>query len=270
MLKYFCGAALATMIAASGIAPAFAADTKIPSVMKPSTKKEDLLIYHVEGRRSQRVIWLCEELGIPYTVIFKRGDVGGSFKTIRDTFPDMAVAPTIVYQGKTMIESGAIIEYLQSQYGKGRLEPDVNSTDFLYHMQWLHFTEGSALPMLFQENRGGRFGAIGPAQNEPMKPRNSFRVGTPELMAFIEDHLSKHPYFGGEQFTTADLMMHFVASLAPDPNYFSIDMSKYPHFAAWQKKVESRPGYAKAMNVALPDHQPSQCRFPSCNPPQKN
>ena len=268
MLKTLCAAALAASMLTSIATPAFADDAKIPSVMKPSKNKEDLVIYHVEGRRSQRVIWLAEELGIPYTVVFKRGDVGGSFKTIRDKFPDMAVAPTILYHGKRMIESGAILEYLQSQYGKGRLEPKHDSVDYMHHLQWLHFTEGSALPMLFQEARGGRYGAIGKAQFEAPKPRDSFRVGTPELMIFIEDFLSKHPYFGGEQFTTADMMMHFVASLAPDPNYFGLDLSKYPHFAAWQKKVESRPGYIAAMKVALPDNQPSQCRFPSCNPPK--
>ncbi len=156
MLKYLYGAALAAMMITSAITPTVAEDAKIPSVMQPSKNKKDLIIYHVEGRRSQRVIWLCEELGIPYTVVFKRGDVGGSFKTIRDTFPDMAVAPTIVYHGKRMIETGAILEYLQSQYGNGRLEPNHDTPDYMYHLQWLHFTEGSALPMLFQEVRGGR------------------------------------------------------------------------------------------------------------------
>jgi glutathione S-transferase len=267
-LKHLAYAAFAVVLAVGGAVPpttsaAVAAETAAQS------KASDLLIYHVEGRRSQRIVWLCEELGIPYTLVFKRGDVGGSFATIREKFPEMAVAPVLVYKGHAMVESGAILDFLQAEFGNGRLAPPLSSPDYMFHQQWLHFSEGSALPVLFSEGVGGRY-VIGKDRQGPAKPRPEFRKGTEDLMRFIEDYISKHPYFGGETFSTADIMMHFIASLAPDPAYFSIDMSKYPNFSAWQKKVESRPGYIKAMKAALPDGQPSQCRFPSCNPPKAN
>src|SRR3984957_11594744 len=103
---------LATLSALTfGGAGAFAASDSQSKSTGPEPKM-DLTIYHIEGRRSERVVWLCEELGLPYKLEFKRGDVAGSMQTIREVSPLMPVAPTVKYNGKVLVESGAILEYL--------------------------------------------------------------------------------------------------------------------------------------------------------------
>src|SRR6516162_11232961 len=103
----------------------------------------DLTIYHIEGRRSERIVWLCEELGVPYKLEYKQGDIAASMKTIHEVSPLMPVAPTVRIGDQVMVESGAIIELILAREGKGRLQPAVNSPDYAYYLQWLHFAEGS-------------------------------------------------------------------------------------------------------------------------------
>ena len=102
-----------------------------------------LQIYHLEGRRSERLVWLCEELGLPYTLQFKRGDLAGSMQAIREISPLMPVAPTVRYGDQVVVESGAIIQMLLARHGAGRLQPAVTSPDYPYHLQWMHYAEGS-------------------------------------------------------------------------------------------------------------------------------
>ena len=89
----------------------------------------DLTIYHIEGRRSERIVWLCEELGVPYKLEYKQGDIAASMKTIHEVSPLMPVAPTVRIGDQVMVESGAIIELILAREGKGRLQPPVNSPD---------------------------------------------------------------------------------------------------------------------------------------------
>ncbi len=227
----------------------------------------DLRIYTVEGTRGYRIIWLAEELGIPYQAVFERGNKEGSYDLIRQVNPLMPQSPTVVYKGTMMVESGGIIAYLMSQHSDGRLQPDPDSEEYFDYLLWLHFAEGSALPVLFGEARGGRYAGIQANADRAFVPNAPVvgLVGTQRAMAFIEAHLEKYPYFGGSEFSAADIMMHFVAELAPDPNYFALDLSSYPNFAAWEKRVEQRPAYQRAMAVALPDNQ--ECpRLPGCAP----
>src|SRR5271170_5426350 len=97
----------------------------------------DITIYHLEGRRSERIVWLCEELGVPYKLEYKRGDLAGSMQTIKSVSPLMPVAPTVRIGDQVMVESGAIIELILAREGKGRLEPAVNSPDYAYYLQWM-------------------------------------------------------------------------------------------------------------------------------------
>ena len=83
-----------------------------------------LKIYHIEGRRSERIIWFCEEVGLPYKLIFKPGDFEGSMALIKEINPLMPLAPTVqIGDEEPMMESGAILQLLQERYAPGRLEP---------------------------------------------------------------------------------------------------------------------------------------------------
>lgn len=213
--------------------------------------KSAVTIYHIEGRRSQRVVWLCEELGIPYELRFKRGDILGSMEDIRAVNPLMPVAPVVVIDGSAMVESGAILEYLVQRHGKGKLAPALESKDYRDYLQWLHFAEGSALPRLSLDIQ--RMTLQGGKTITPnVVPNSKIQlVGSVEVLKFIEDHLTQHPYFGGQAFSAADIMMHLVAVVAT--GLPGIDLNAYPRFVAWRKTVESRPAYARTSSVALPD-----------------
>src|ERR1700722_15699338 len=103
----------------------------------------NLTIYHIEGRRSERIVWLCEELGLRYKLESKPGDIAASMKTIQDVAPLVPVAPAVRSGDQVMVESGAIIELILARAGNGRLAPAVNSPDYPYCLQWMHFAEGS-------------------------------------------------------------------------------------------------------------------------------
>jgi glutathione S-transferase len=210
-----------------------------------------LTIYHIEGRRSQRVVWLCEELGLPYQLSFKRGDIGASAEAIRAVNPLMPVAPTIRYGDRILVESGAILELLTSRHGQGRLAPSLSSPDYPDYLLWLHFAEGSAMTRFSADTQRMRL-AGEKAITPNVFPGTSYQlVGTLEVLKFIEAYLSKHPYFGGEQFSAADIMMHFPAVMAAQIP--GVKQADYPRFAAWRKTVESRPAFVRATAAALPD-----------------
>lgn len=221
------------------------------TAQKPSAAQPALTIYHVEGRRSQRVVWLCEELGIPYQLSFKRGDIAGSMQAIRDVNPLMPVAPTVRMGDKLMVESGAILEYLVLQHGQGKLSPAMGSPQYADYLMWMHFAEGSAMPRMM-----GDMQRMMLTKQQTITPNvypgtNVTLVGTQDILKFIEPYLEKQPYFGGQSFSAADIMMHFVAVVAG--NLPGVDMKAYPRFTAWRKTVESRPAFARASEKALPD-----------------
>ena len=209
----------------------------------------NLTIYHLEGRRSERIVWLCEELGLPYTLEYKRGDLAGSMKTIHDVSPLMPVAPTVRIGDQVMVESGAIIELILARHGDGRLQPAVSSSDYPYYLQWMHFAEGSFAARVIADYR------VALIQGKPKTPEGAYKlVDTEAVLNFMEDFLSKHPYFGGAEFSAADIMMLFPTNITEAFNV--ADLSAYPHILAWRTKVESRPAYKRMLAVARPNGVP--------------
>lgn len=201
-----------------------------------------LQIYHLEGRRSERLVWLCEELGLPYTLHFKRGDLAGSMQAIREINPLMPVAPTVRYGDQVVVESGAIIEMLLARHGGGRLQPAVTSPDYPYYLQWMHYAEGSFASRVIADYR---VEMIRPS------PTPSRLVDAEDTVKFADDYLSRHPYFGGAEFSAADIMMLFPLNFATSTRV--VDISKFPHFAAWRTRMEARPAYRRMLAVARPD-----------------
>ena len=201
-----------------------------------------LQIYHLEGRRSERLVWLCEELGLPYKLHFKRGDLAGSMQAIRDINPLMPVAPTVRYGDQVIVESGAIIQMLLARHGGGKLQPAVTSPDYPYHLQWMHYAEGSFAARV-----------IGDYRVEMIRPSTSPSrlVDAEDTVRFAEAWLARHPYFGGAQFSAADIMMLFPLNFAAGTRV--IDIAKFPHLAAWRARMEARPAYQRMLAVARPD-----------------
>jgi glutathione S-transferase len=173
----------------------------------PSTAAPfDLTIYHLEGRRSERIVWLCEELGLPYKLEYKRGDLAGSMAAIREISPLMPVAPTVVYNGQVLVESAAIMQLILDREGGRRLIPSVESSDYPAHLLWMHFAEGSLAADVIADYRTAR-------ETTGLAPRGEETDGQ-RAMKFADAFLATHPYFGGAEFSAADIMMWFPSDYA--------------------------------------------------------
>lgn len=208
--------------------------------------KDLVTIYHIEGRRSVRVVWLCEELGIPYKLIYKRGDLAGSMQMIKDAYPVMPMSPLVEFRGQKIVESGAILEWIQGIYDDGKMAPGPTSPDFPLHLQWFHFAEGTAMYRMWARRYASMVGQI-PIENIP----DEGLVGIKATYDFMETHLTKYPYFGGSKFSTADIMMQFFAMNTKMGASF--DPVNYTKCAEWRKNVESRPAFKRAMDACVPD-----------------
>jgi glutathione S-transferase len=222
----------AAPVAVAAAAPATPAAMAMPKIT----------IYHLEGRRSERVVWLMEELGLPYTLEFKRGDLAGSMAAIRAINPAMPVAPTVTIGDQVLVESGAIIETIVDRYAPGRLTPPLDSPDYPTHLMWTHYAEGSMASRLIADYRVW--------QIQPPTTRSQL-VDSEQVMQFAEDHLGKHQWFGGAEFSTADIMMLFPVNFGTVLNI--VDAEQFPNLAAWRARVEARPAYQRMLAKARPD-----------------
>ena len=202
----------------------------------------EITIYHLEGRRSERIVWLMEELGLPYKLVFTRGDLAKSMAAIRAVNPGMPVAPTVTIGDEVMTESGAIIETIINRYAPGKLTPPLASADYGQHMIWMHHAEGSLASRVIADYRVWMINP--PKQRSPL-------VDSEAEVQFAEDYLSKHPWFGGAEFSAADIMMVFPLNFAMELNI--VDKTKFPVITAWKKKIEERPAYQRMLAKARPD-----------------
>ena len=225
------------LLAAIGPASATAA-TKGPRALP----LPPVTIYHLEGRRSERVVWLMEELGFPYELKFKRGDLSGSMAMIRALSPVVPMAPTVKYGDQILVESGAILEMILNRHAPGRLQPELESRDYPYHLMWMHYAEGSLAARLFSDYRAWM--ANPPTKRSPL-------VDSEATVQFADDYLAAHPWFGGAAFSGADIMMMFPLNVATVLNL--VDAAQFPNVAAWKAKIEARPAYKRMLAKARPD-----------------
>jgi glutathione S-transferase len=201
-----------------------------------------ITIYHLEGRRSERIVWLMEELNLPYTLVYKRGDLAGSMAEIRKVNPGMPVAPTVTIGDQVMTESGAIIETIVNRYAPGKLTPPLASADYANHLIWMHHAEGSLASRVIADYRVWMI--------KPPTERSRL-VDSEAEVQFAEDYLAKHPYFGGSQFSAADIMMVFPLNFAMNLNI--VDKTKFSNINAWKARIEERPAYKRMLAKARPD-----------------
>jgi glutathione S-transferase len=202
----------------------------------------EVTIYHLEGRRSERIVWLMEELQLPYKLEFKRGDLMGSMATIRAINPIVPMAPTVKYGDQILVESGAIIDTILERHAPGSLRPALDSADYPHHLMWMHYAEGSLAARLFSDYRAWR--------TQPPKQRSPL-VDSEAVVQFAEAFLTTHAWFGGAEFSAADIMMKFPLDVATGLNL--VDTAQFPNVAAWKKKIEARPAYQRMLAKARPD-----------------
>jgi glutathione S-transferase len=217
-----------------------------------------IVVHHLNNSRSQRVLWLLEELGLPYTVKHYQRDAQTMLAPaeLRALHP-LGKAP-VISDGETVVaESGAIVEYLLERYGEQRLIPPVGSPERLRFTYWLHYAEGSAMPPLLLKLVFGRL----PKPPMPLLLRPlagaiakgvEARFIDPQLklhMDFMEQELSKSTWFAGEAFSAADIQMSFPIEAAAARG--GLDASR-PKLGRFLQSIHSRPAYARALEKGGP------------------
>jgi len=239
---------LAACLAVS-LAPLGGAVAQVPAGASPlaNAPGAKITIYHLENRRSERIVWLCEELGIPYNLVYHQKDLAASMDEIRKIRPMMPAAPTVVYNGQVLSESAAIMQVLIDREAPGRLVPAVASPDYPEHVMWMHFAEGTLASDTVADYRSGM--ASGGMRPKPTTAKG--QLDSQRAMAFADEYLSRKPYFGGAEFTAADIMMLWPTGFAERIN--AVDIKDYPHVVAWQEKVMARPAFQRMLKVARPN-----------------
>ena len=202
-----------------------------------------LFVHHLENSRSQRILWLLEELGLPYEVIRYERDKDTMFAppALRATHP-LGKSPVIVDDdddggSATIAETGAIVEYLVDKAG-GQLGSAESRQDARRYRYFLHYAEGSLMPPLLIQLVLGRIPIIGKTAQGRMQPMIDLHLD------YVEAELASRPWFAGQAFSAADIMMSFPLEAAR--NRAGLDGSR-PATMAWLDTIHRRPAYQAAL-----------------------
>jgi glutathione S-transferase len=217
-----------------------------------------IVVHHLNNSRSQRVLWLLEELGVAYEVKRYQRDA----KTMLAPPALLAVhplgkSPVIVDGAVTVAESGAIIDYLIDRYAGGRLIPPAGTPERLRYTYWLHYAEGSAMPPLLLKLVFDRVAhapvpwpisavarrIAGTVQNSFIRPQLKLHLD------YMEGELAAHAWFAGEEFTAADVQMSFPLEAAV--SRAGLDAGR-PRLTAFLERIHARDAYKRALERGGP------------------
>lgn len=195
-------------------------------------------VHHLNNSRSQRILWCLEELGSDYEIVKHQRDpetnlAPDSLKAIHP----LGKSPVIRDRGQVIFESGAILEYLVSEYGQGRLAPPEGSPARLRYLQWLHYAEGSAMLPVMLKLYVSRLGEAG----GPLLPRIHGEIEN--HFGFLDSQLASADYFVGDELTAADINLSFPIQAAR----MLYGLEKFPKLAAFLERVQARPAYRRAI-----------------------
>ncbi len=215
-----------------------------------------LTVHHLNNSRSQRVLWLLEELGVPYEIVrYQRQPDMRAPAELRAIHP-LGKSPVITDNGNTIAESGAIAEYIIDTYGKGRLIPPPNTPERLRYTYWLHYAEGSAMSPLLLKLLFTLMPKRAPALLRPLVRKVSNQALTtlvnPQLkqhMEYWEGELGKSEWFAGNEFTAADIQMSFPLEAAAARGGLE---QGHPKAMAFLERIHARPAYARALEKGGP------------------
>jgi glutathione S-transferase len=202
-----------------------------------------LVVHHLNDSRSQRVLWLLEELELPYQIEHYQRDVTTRFAPPQlKTVHPLGKSPVLVDGERTVIESGAIVDYLIRRHGQGRLQPAADSADFDPYQQWLHFAEGSAMLPLLLKLYVSRLGEAG----APLGPRIESEIAN--HLGYIDQSLQGRDWLVGDSLSGADIQLSFVGEVAGARG----NRERYPQLEAWVKRFQQRPAYRRALQRGGP------------------
>jgi len=213
-----------------------------------------ITVHHLNSSRSQRILWLLEELGLPYEIQYYQRDPKTMLApaSLRAIHP-LGKSPVITDDGVTIAETGAIIEYLVDRYAGGRLVPEKDSADFLKYRYFMHYAEGSLMPYLVMklvfnkiETSPMPFFAKPIAKKIAQKTKQTFiQPNLDTHLKFLESELQKTEWFAGNELSAADIQMSFPIEAATARG--GLTASTYPKLAAFLDRIHTRPAYQRAL-----------------------
>jgi len=184
-----------------------------------------LTLHHLNDSRSQRILWLLEELGTRLAP-----------PELTQVHP-LGKSPVITDGDFTIAESGAIVDYLIRHYGKGAMMPAIGSRDYETYNEWLHYSEGSAMLPLLLHLYVSRLKEAG----APLHPRIDSEIAN--HLGYVEGALQGREFFVGSALTGADIQMSFVGEMAKVFN----KLAPYPNLAAWLSRMHARPAFRRSV-----------------------
>jgi len=204
-----------------------------------------ITIYHLETSRSERIVWLMEELDLPYELqVFPRETTGAAPHPLKEIHA-MGKAPVIRDGDTVLAESGAIVDYIVHRHGGGRLALSPDDPAYAKYIYWLHFAEGSLMSLMLIALVLSR---VKEAAESPVTAR--IRERMKQMLTFVDTELGVGPWFAGDAFTAADVMMVFPFTTLR--NFLDYDLAQYANIVAYVARVGVRPAYRKAMSLAGP------------------
>jgi glutathione S-transferase len=197
-----------------------------------------IIVHHLNDSRSQRILWLLEELGLSYQI--ERYERDGRTRlappALKAIHP-LGKSPVITDDGRVIHESGAIVDYLIRRHGRGRLQPSPETPAYDNYVQWLHYAEGSAMLPLLLNLYASRLGEA----KAPLVPRIDSEIAN--HLGYIDDALKGRQYLLGSELTGADIQMSFVGEVAGSFGR----RAAYANVDAWVKRMQERPAYKLAI-----------------------
>ncbi|HEX7857139.1 MAG TPA: glutathione S-transferase family protein [Sphingobium sp.] len=194
-----------------------------------------LTVHHLASSQSERIVWLCEELELPYA--FRRYDrePNGAAPPEYKALSPFETAPVITDGDLALGESGAIVDYICRVHAGGRLLPEPDHPEFADFLFWFHFANGSFIPAMMLDMFAKRTGAAA-------VPGRLDRA-----LALIEQRLGEAHYFAGADFSAADIMMCLLRYAPKDAD------GRYPHIAAYVRRIIERPGSCRTLEKTAED-----------------
>ena len=201
-----------------------------------------IVVHHLNDSRSQRILWLLEELGLPYEIKhYKRMETRLAPPELKAIHP-VGKSPVITDNGKTVFESGAIVDYVIRRHAGGRLQPDPATPAYDDYQMWMHYAEGSAMLPLMLNLYVSRLGDGG----KPLHARIESEIAN--HLGYLDGHLKGRDYLLGKDFTGADVQMSFIGEIAETYG----KRAAFPNLDAWVKRLHARPAYKKALEKGGP------------------
>jgi glutathione S-transferase len=216
-----------------------------------------LTVHHLENSRSQRILWLLEELGLEYEIVRYERDATTSLAppALKAVHP-LGKSPVVTDGDRVLAETGAIVEYVLDRYGEGRLIPPAGTSERLRYTYWMHMAEGTAMPLLVMTLVFNRVETAAPWFVRPVAKAIARQVRSgyidPSLAAVLdvmEAELGRSTWFAGEMLTGADVMLSFPVEAAAA----RADLTpRHPRLEAFLARVHARPAYRTALERGGP------------------